>query len=329
MALWRGMTPDHSQKGGGRSRMGRRARGLGEAAPARHAVTAAAGRPQKRPPRLLADISAAGLIPQQSAPAPTSNWPVPLHPQPGYAADQARMDDRCGSGSSSQGLGVRRRGRWRRGRSSLADMVRRRVAVIATPATTAASIAAKAATGTIPVVFGVNDDPVKLGLVASLARPGGNATGTNFFSQEVVAKRLALLHQLVPEAVRIAVLLNPRNSPNAETTLQEVQKAARTMGLQVHVLNAGTNREIDAVFATLTRERPECNLPPWRRATKRHPGRAQRRCRKAMPSSQEPRPSRFTRHRPGRPDASADCPCAAPVGSRAGSGSESGAHVGA
>jgi putative ABC transport system substrate-binding protein len=139
----------------------------------------------------------------------------------------------------------------------MAELVRRRVAVIATPATTVASIAAKAATGTIPVVFGVNDDPVKLGLVASLARPGGNATGTNFFSQEVIAKRLALLYQLVPKAVRIAVLLNPVDGSNAETTLREVQKAARIMRLQVDVLNASTNREIDAVFATLSRERPD------------------------------------------------------------------------
>jgi len=136
----------------------------------------------------------------------------------------------------------------------MADFVRRRVAVIATPSSMNGSIAAKAATATIPIVFGVADDPVKLGLVASLARPGGNATGINSFSTEVVAKRLALLHELVPRAVRVAVLLNPGNA-GAELNLRDVQEAARIIGLQTHVLNASTSREIDAVFATLARER--------------------------------------------------------------------------
>src|SRR5271169_1473561 len=110
----------------------------------------------------------------------------------------------------------------------LADLVRRQVAVIATPGNVP-SIAAKAATATIPIVFGVSEDPVRLGLVASLARPGGNATGINFFVTEVVAKRLRLLHDLVPKAVRVAVLINPANASNAETTLREVQKAAPTI----------------------------------------------------------------------------------------------------
>ena len=139
----------------------------------------------------------------------------------------------------------------------MADLVRRRVAVIATPGSTAAAIAAKAATATIPIVFGVGEDPVKLGLVASLARPGGNATGINFFAAEVVAKRLALLHELVPKAVRVAVLVNPANATVAETTLREVQEAARAIGLQIQVLNASTSGEIDAAFATLARERPD------------------------------------------------------------------------
>jgi putative ABC transport system substrate-binding protein len=139
----------------------------------------------------------------------------------------------------------------------LADLVRRRVTVIATPNNTAGSIAAKAATATIPIVFGVGEDPVKLGLVASLARPGGNATGINYFSLEVNAKRLALLHELVPNAVRVAVLLNLANGPIAETTLRAVQEAAPTIGLQISVLNASTNREIDAAFAVLARERPD------------------------------------------------------------------------
>jgi putative tryptophan/tyrosine transport system substrate-binding protein len=138
----------------------------------------------------------------------------------------------------------------------MADLVRRRVAVIATPDSIAAAIAAKAATATIPIVFGVGDDPVKLGLVASLARPGGNATGINFFPLEVMAKRLGLLHKLVPKAVRVALLLNPAN-PAWGLALQEVQEAARVIGLQIQVLNATTIAEIDAAFATLARERPD------------------------------------------------------------------------
>ena len=136
----------------------------------------------------------------------------------------------------------------------VADLVRRQVAVIATPGGVPA-LAAKAATATIPIIFGVGEDPVKLGLVASLARPGGNATGINFFVQEAVAKRLRLLHELVPKAVRIAVLVNPGNASVAETTVREVQKAAPTMGLQIQILNATTIGEIDAAFATLARER--------------------------------------------------------------------------
>ena len=136
----------------------------------------------------------------------------------------------------------------------LADLVRRQVAVIATPGTLP-SRAAKTATAAIPIVFGVGEDPVKLGLVASLARPGGNATGINFFVQETVAKRLRLLHELVPKAVRIAVLVNPGNASVAEATVREAQNAAPTMGLEIQILNATTIGEIDAAFATLARER--------------------------------------------------------------------------
>src|ERR1700686_3954034 len=114
----------------------------------------------------------------------------------------------------------------------MADLVRRRVDVIAAPGTTVLVLAAKAATAKIPIVFGVGEDPVKLGLVASLARPGGNATGINFFVGEVVAKRLGLLHELVPKAVRVAVLVNPADATNAESTLRDVHEAARVIGLQ-------------------------------------------------------------------------------------------------
>jgi len=145
-------------------------------------------------------------------------------------------------------------GRYDRLPSVVADLVRRRVAIIATPGTTAAALAAKAATTTIPIVFGVGEDPVKLGLVASLAKPGGNATGVNFFLNEIIAKRLGLLHELAPNAVRIAVLVNPANAPTAEATLREIPEAARGLGLQVQVLKASTSRDIDAAFATLRRE---------------------------------------------------------------------------
>ena len=139
----------------------------------------------------------------------------------------------------------------------MADLVRRRVAVIATPGI-APTLAAKAATATIPIVFGVGGDPVQLGLVASLARPGGNATGINFFNQEVTAKRLRLLHDLVPKAVRVAVLVNPANATSAESDLREVQQAAPTIGLQIQtVLKATTIGEIDAAFAGLAHERPD------------------------------------------------------------------------
>jgi putative ABC transport system substrate-binding protein len=138
----------------------------------------------------------------------------------------------------------------------LADLVRRQVAVIATPGALP-SRAAKAATTTIPIIFGVGEDPVQFGLVASLARPGGNATGINFFASEVVAKRLRLLHDLVPKAVRVAVLVNPGNPSVAETTVREVQEAAATIGLQIQILNATTTGEIDAAFATFARERPD------------------------------------------------------------------------
>ena len=117
------------------------------------------------------------------------------------------------------------------------------------------ALAAKAATATTPIVFIFAEDPVKVGLVASLARPGGNATGINFLTAELVAKRLELLRELVPGAARVAVLVNPTVALRAETTMRDVEAAARALGLQIHVLNASTIREIDAAFATLVRER--------------------------------------------------------------------------
>jgi putative tryptophan/tyrosine transport system substrate-binding protein len=137
-----------------------------------------------------------------------------------------------------------------------ADLVRRQVFVIATGGGAAPALTAKAATTTIPIVFLVPEDPVRLGLVASLARPGGNLTGVNFFTTELAAKRLELLRELVPAARRVAVLVNPAN-PNAEPTVRELNAAARAMGLEIQVLNASTSREIDAAFASFARERPD------------------------------------------------------------------------
>jgi ABC-type uncharacterized transport system substrate-binding protein len=148
-------------------------------------------------------------------------------------------------------------GKYDRLPALMADLVRRRVAVIATPAFTVAAPAAKAATTTIPIVFGVAEDPVKLGLVSSFARPGGNATGINFLASEMLAKRLGLLHDLVPKAVRIAVLINPASGPTGETVLRDIPEAARSLGLQIQILNASTNHEIEAAFASLVRDRTE------------------------------------------------------------------------
>jgi ABC-type uncharacterized transport system substrate-binding protein len=151
--------------------------------------------------------------------------------------------------------------RWAEGQQDrylelVADLIRRKVSVIATGANTPpASLVAKAATSTIPIVFGVGQDPVKLGLVASLARPGGNATGVNFFIAELAAKRLGLLREMVPGMARAAVLVNPANAMNTESTVKDVQAAAPTLGLQIQIFKASTSREIDATFTNLVRER--------------------------------------------------------------------------
>jgi len=147
-------------------------------------------------------------------------------------------------------------GRYDRLPALMADLVRRQVAVIATPGGSLAALAAKAATATIPIVFGVAENPVSIGLVASLARPGGNLTGINFFLGEIVAKRLGLLHELVPKAVRIAVLVNPANIASTES-IRDIPEAARTLGLQVQVLKASTGPEIDAGFSAMVRDRAD------------------------------------------------------------------------
>jgi putative ABC transport system substrate-binding protein len=138
-----------------------------------------------------------------------------------------------------------------------AELVRRQVAVIAATGGPPAVLAAKAATTTIPIVFVTGDDPVRLGFVTNLARPDGNLTGISFFNAELAAKRLELLRELVPGAARVAVLVNPANAAIAETTLRDVEGAARAMALQIQVLNASTSREISAAFATLGRARPD------------------------------------------------------------------------
>jgi putative ABC transport system substrate-binding protein len=141
------------------------------------------------------------------------------------------------------------------------QLVQRPVAVIAAGGPPA-SFAAKAATTTIPIVFIVGEDPVRLGLVTSLARPGGNLTGINFLSLELAEKRLELLRELVPGSTRITVLVNPADATNTESTLRGVERAARTMGLRIQVLNASTIREIDTAFATLVSERPDALFVP-------------------------------------------------------------------
>ena len=150
---------------------------------------------------------------------------------------------------------------WLEGRTDqlaavMADLVKRKVAVIATPGSVVAALAAKAATTSIPIVFGVPEDPVRLGLVATIGRPGGNATGINTFSQEVTGKRLRLLNDLVPKATRFALLVNPGNASSTQSTLRELRKAAGAMGVQIQkILNASTIGEIDGAFDALARER--------------------------------------------------------------------------
>ena len=138
----------------------------------------------------------------------------------------------------------------------VADLVRRQVTLIVTPGNVPTN-AARAATTTIPIVFGVGEDPVRLGLVASLAHPGGNVTGINFQTSEVVAKRLRLLHDMLPKAARIAVLINPGNPTIAQSTVRDAQEAAPIIGMQIQTFNASTIGEIDEAFTAFGREHPD------------------------------------------------------------------------
>jgi putative ABC transport system substrate-binding protein len=144
----------------------------------------------------------------------------------------------------------------------VADLLARRVTVIATPGLSSnlTTIIAKTVDNAIPIVFGLGTDPVKLGLVKSLARPGVNVTGVNFFVNEVVAKRFGLLHEMVPRAVRIGVIVNPNNPVGTESTLEQLREAARVIGLQIQIVKAGTIRDIDAAFETLVREHSDALL---------------------------------------------------------------------
>jgi putative ABC transport system substrate-binding protein len=135
-----------------------------------------------------------------------------------------------------------------------ADLIRHGVAIIATPRSASAALAAKAATATIPIVFSTEGDPVQTGLVASLNRPGGNVTGVSYMNAELGAKRLGLLHELLPRAVRFAVLVNPSNAPAGEA-IKDLQSAAAAIGLPIEVLRATNSREIDTAFGNLVQKR--------------------------------------------------------------------------
>ena len=187
-----------------------------------------------------------------------------LHPQSpeGYVEPMRAFRDGLKDVGYVEGENVAIEYRWAGNQtdrlpSLAADLVRRRVAVIAAPGGPLSALAAKAATITIPIVFIVGDDPVRHGLVASLARPGGNLTGINFLSIELAAKRLDLLREIVGRLARVAVLVNPANVPNTELTLRDIETATRDTGLQYRVLNADTPREIDASFESFGHERPD------------------------------------------------------------------------
>jgi putative ABC transport system substrate-binding protein len=194
-------------------------------------------------------------------PMPVIGFLHPTWPEPN--ADRLRaFSQGLKEAGFVEGANVAIEYRWAEGHNDrlpalAADLVHRKVDVLVSPNGAPAALAAKAATDVIPIVFAVNQDPVALGLVASLARPAGNATGVNYFTGELVAKRLELLRQLVPTAVRVGVLVNPDNAGNTQTTLRDVETAARAIGLQIQVFNASSIGEIDAAFASLAQARPD------------------------------------------------------------------------
>ena len=184
-----------------------------------------------------------------------------LYPGSVQGDDQIAVPLRRGLGETGfiEGQNFRIEGRWAEGQfdrypALAADLVRRQVALIVVPGATSAALAAKSASSTIPIVFLIGDDPIKVGLAASLNRPGGNTTGFTTVASELEGKRLDLLSRIVPGAETIGVLVNPE-VPNAATQLINLQNAARTLGRQIRVLNAATEREIDAAFTTLAQER--------------------------------------------------------------------------
>jgi putative tryptophan/tyrosine transport system substrate-binding protein len=201
-------------------------------------------------------------------------WPHVTHAQQampviGYIGTGSRESDAFRLPSFHQGLSetgyvegqnVVIEYRWAEGKNDrfpalLDDLVRRQVTVIAVPASTPGALAAKAATTTIPIVFYIGLDPVELGLVASLAHPGGNITGVTGWNVQVGPKRLELLHEMVPTATSMALLVNPTSPDLAEADSREQQAAARTLGLQLHVLHASNERDFDSVFETLVQLR--------------------------------------------------------------------------
>ena len=213
---------------------------------------------------LLGSAAAWPLAARAQQPIPTIGF---LHSQSPEALADALPGFRQGlkEAGYSEGENVAIEYRWAENQldrlpALAGDLVRKGVAVIVAGGGSATPLAAKAVTTAIPVVFNMGDDPVKLGLVPSLSRPGGNLTGVNFFAVELTAKRLELLRELVPGAARVAVLVNPANPADSEPIVHDAQAAARAMGLQILVLGATSSKEIDAAFATLARERPDALL---------------------------------------------------------------------
>jgi putative tryptophan/tyrosine transport system substrate-binding protein len=197
----------------------------------------------------------------QQAPIPVIGF---LHPQSpeGYVEPMRAFRQGLKNAGFVEGENVAIEYRWADNQTDrlpalTADLIRRRVAVIVAGGGHLSALTAKAATATIPVVFNVGDDPVRTGLVASHARPGGNLTGVNLLSNELGAKRLELLRELVGRLARVAVLVNPANVTTTEVTLRDIETVAHGIGLQYRVLNADTPREIDAAFASIGRERPD------------------------------------------------------------------------